>query len=112
MAETMQTSTPNRPSCPLLEERNTPPKSEVNSKEDNVMDRNKEKIPEITKESIFKNIGFVNRKWTEIMVEGECEQLEREEVSRTLYNNITESDIQNPNVKVNVDVKIINVSTW
>ena len=38
------------------------------------------------KDAIFKNVGFVNYKWTEILVEveAECEELEREEVKKAI----------------------------
>ena len=50
------------------------------------MNNKNTKVPESTKEAIFKNVGLVNRKWTEILVEDEeeCEQLEREEVKKTI----------------------------
>ena len=41
---------------------------------------------EETKDAIFKNVGFVDQKWTEILVEDEkeCEELEREEVKKAI----------------------------
>ena len=73
-------STPDRPSGPLFEEKNTKLEYEESTDEDN--NNTKEKIDK----AIFKNIGFVNRKWTEIAVsdEVECEQLEREEVKKAI----------------------------
>ena len=70
-----------------------PPKSELKAENEPVIDTKKTKVPEITKESIFKNVGFVNRKRTEIMVEDEeeCKQLEREEVKRPSFSYHRES---------------------
>ena len=75
-----QPSTPERPSVPSLEERKTP-KSKA----------------ETRKELIFKNVGFVNRKWTEIVVEDEeeCEQLERDKVKEAIIQ-LSQRELHNP----------------
>ena len=72
--------TPERPSGPSLEERGTP-------KHDT----------KIIKEPIFKNVGFVNRKWTEIIVEDEeeCEQLERDKVKEAIIL-LSQRETHNP----------------
>ena len=49
------------------------------------------------KDPIFKNVGFVNRKWTEILVgdEEECDQLERDEVKKAIIQ-MSQREIYNP----------------
>ena len=73
-------STPERPSGPSLEERGTP-KSGFKTR----------------KEPSFKKVGFVNRKWTEIVVEDveECEQLDRDEVKETIIQ-LSQREAYNP----------------
>ena len=73
-----QPSTPERPPGPSLEEKLTPKGDEKTS-------------------PIFKNVGFVNRKWTEIVVEDEeeCEQLERNKVKEAIIQ-LSQRELHNP----------------
>ena len=71
------------------------PISEVNAKVEPVIDSKKTK--EEIKEAIFKNVGFVNRKWAEILVEDEekCEQLESEEVKKGIIQ-LSKRELHDP----------------
>ena len=73
------------------------PKSEL-IREGTMIDSTKTKTSShTTKESIFKNVGFVNRKWTEIMVqdEEECGQLERQDVKKAIIQ-LSQREMYNP----------------
>ena len=73
-------------------------KSEVINENEPIIEGTKARTSsQSSKEHIFKNVGFVNRKWTEILVddEEECVQLKREEVKESIIQ-LSQRELYNP----------------
>ena len=74
------------------------PKSEVmTGKESSKNSQKVQTSSDTRKDPIFKNVGFVNRMWAEILVddEEECDQLKKEEVKKAIIQ-LSQRELYNP----------------